>query len=100
MTLIDNYGRPNNIRLHATSVIETKAQRPRDSLIQEASLSVILMADEDSIIEGMAELVYAMQMPKERQPVETETAANTCIMRSVRNEGGWDPDELTTQVGL
>ena len=58
------------------------------------------MAEEDSIIEGMAELVYAMQMPKERQPVETETAANTCIMRSVRNEDGCDPDELTTQVGL
>ena len=50
-------GRPNNILSHATSVIKTKAQWTRNSLIQEASLSEMLMAEEDSIIEGMAELV-------------------------------------------
>ena len=46
-------------------------------LIHEASVVEMLMADVDSIMEGMAEEVYAMQIPKERQPVETETAANT-----------------------
>ena len=47
-------------------------------LIHEASLVEMLMAEVDSLMEGMAEEVYAMQMPKERHPVETETAANTC----------------------
>ena len=46
-------------------------------LIHEASLVEMLMAEVDSIMEGMAEEVYAMQIPNERHPVETETAANT-----------------------
>ena len=85
-TLIDNYGHPNNTYFHMQH--QFYRQWDKDSLIQEASLSEMLMAEEDSIIEGMAELVYAMQMPNERQPVETETAANTCIIQSVRAGAG------------
>ena len=48
-----------------------------NSLIQEASLLDILMAEVGSIIDGMAKEVYAMQMPNDRQPVETAAAANT-----------------------
>ena len=87
MTLIDNYGTSQQYTLACNiSFTETKAQRTRNSLIQEAWLSEILMAEEDSIIEGMAELVEAMQMPKEGQPVDTETAANTWVMRLVRGK--------------
>ena len=39
-----------------------------------------------------------MQMPKERQPVDTETAANTWVMSLVRGNVG--PDKMTTQVWL
>ena len=35
------------------------------------------MAEVGSIMEGMAEEVYAMQIPNERHPVETAAAANT-----------------------
>ena len=35
------------------------------------------MAEVGSIMEGMAEEVYAMQIPNERQPVETAAAAKT-----------------------
>ena len=46
-------------------------------LIQEASLAVIFRAEFGSIMEGMAEDVYAMQIPEDKHHVDTETAGNT-----------------------
>ena len=45
------------------------------SLIQDACEVEMLRGECVSMMEGMAEEVYAMHSPNERQPVDTEAAA-------------------------
>ena len=54
--------------------VESKAL---NEFIQEASLAVPFRAEFGSIMEGLAEDVYAMQIPEDKHHVDTETAGNT-----------------------